>query len=160
MILVAYVYLLISSGSWNHPPDWSYAIQSLEHLGVGGVAVLVLVGFGLGLAIHPLQFAVVQFFEGYWGVSRPALRMRSERIMRYQRQFREIDERGMKASDVLAHWEDIAEVAPDRRHSVLFSRFPFGTRATKPHVSLPIIALKVTNPSCRPGSATCSEVLS
>ena len=103
MILVAYVYLLISSGSWNHPPDWSYAIQSLEHLGVGGVAVLVLVGFGLGLAIHPLQFAVVQFFEGYWGVSRPALRMRSERIMRYKRRFREIDERGMKASDVLVH---------------------------------------------------------
>ena len=124
MILVAYVYLLISSGSWNHPPDWSYAIQSLEHLGVGGVAVLVLVGFGLGLAIHPLQFAVVQFFEGYWGVSRPALRMRSERIMRYQRQFREIDERGMKASDVLAHWEDIAEVDPDRGLSAV-QQVPF-----------------------------------
>ncbi len=106
VICVAYVYLLIASGSWSHPPDWSHAIHSLEHLGVGGVAFLSIIAFGLGLAIHPLQFAVVQFFEGYWGVSPVALSVRSERIIRYQRRYREIDDLGIAASDLLQEWEE------------------------------------------------------
>jgi hypothetical protein len=43
-----------------------------------------LTSLGLALAMHPIQFAVVQFFEGYWGNWALAQRLRSERIVRYQ----------------------------------------------------------------------------
>jgi hypothetical protein len=66
-IYVGFVYLLIASGSWRHSPNWSHAFMSLEHIGIGGIAVLAFLSIGLGLLIHPVQFAVVQFFEGYWG---------------------------------------------------------------------------------------------
>jgi hypothetical protein len=36
-----------------------------------------------GLAVHPIQFALVQFFEGYWGTSRLAKRARTARILHH-----------------------------------------------------------------------------
>ena len=68
-LYVLFVYLLVASGSWHHPPDWSHAFMSLGHLGVDGVVLLTFLGVGLGIFIHPIQFSIVQFFEGYWGTS-------------------------------------------------------------------------------------------
>ena len=58
--------------------------MSLEHLGVGGIAFLALLSVGLGVIIHPIQFAVVQFFEGYWGITLIAQAIRARRIRHYQ----------------------------------------------------------------------------
>ena len=79
-----FVYLLIASGSWHHAPNWSHAFQSLEHLGVGGIALLALFSVALGVIIHPIQFAIVQFFEGYWGISTIAQAVRYQRILHYR----------------------------------------------------------------------------
>lgn len=81
---VTFVYLLIASGSWKHSPDWSKAFASLGHLGVTGVSLLVFFSIGLGLIIHPIQFAIVQFFEGYWGHRAAAEVLRAQRIQRYR----------------------------------------------------------------------------
>ena len=83
-LYVTFIYLLVASGSWQHSPDWQHAFGSLAHLGLGGIAFLALAGIGLGIFIHPIQFAVVQFFEGYWGPGPFAQTIRSQRIMRYQ----------------------------------------------------------------------------
>jgi hypothetical protein len=83
-LYVVFVYVLITSNAWHHSPDWSRAFTSLERLGFGGIAVLALLSIALGVIIHPVQFAMVQFFEGYWGNTRIAQAIRSQRIRRYQ----------------------------------------------------------------------------
>jgi hypothetical protein len=76
---------LIASGSWTHSPNWEHAFTSLEHISIGGIGALAFLSIGLGLVIHPIQFAVVQFFEGYWGTARFAQFIRAQRILHYQR---------------------------------------------------------------------------
>lgn len=82
-VYVFFVYLLIASGSLHHSPDWNGAIVSIGHLGVTGVAMLVLSSIGLGVLLHPIQFALVQFFEGYWGTRLVPQTLRRWRINRY-----------------------------------------------------------------------------
>jgi hypothetical protein len=83
-LYVVFVYLLITSGSWDHLPRWSQAFKSLEQLGVGGIGLIALASIALGVIVHPSQFAIVQFFEGYWGNNCIAQAIRSQRILRYR----------------------------------------------------------------------------
>ncbi len=87
-----------------HQPDWSKAFSSLIHLGFSGISFLAFLSIGLGLLIHPIQFAIVQFFEGYWGPGRFAQRFRTQRILHYQRQCWELDRRGNYAENKLLDW--------------------------------------------------------
>ncbi len=101
-LYVIFVYLLIKAGSWDHSPDWSRAFTSLAHLNIGAIAILALFGVGLGVFIHPIQFAIVQFFEGYWGISRVAQAFRSRRILRYQQMCEELRKKRILARKKLA----------------------------------------------------------
>ena len=84
-LYIVFVYVLIASDSLHHSPNWSDSFKSLEQLGGGGIAFLAFVSIALGVLIHPAQFAIVQFFEGYWGNSRIARVARAQRIIHYQR---------------------------------------------------------------------------
>ena len=42
--------------------------------------------------IHPIQFAIVQFFEGYWGTRSITQRARYQRIVRYSRLCERLDQ--------------------------------------------------------------------
>jgi hypothetical protein len=105
-LYVIFVYLLITSGSWKHSPDWNQAFTSLGHLGVNGVVFLAFFSVGLGVAIHPIQFATVQFLEGYWGTGRIAREIRSQRILRYQGLCRRLNQERNEAHDTLADWNE------------------------------------------------------
>jgi hypothetical protein len=111
-LYVVFVYILIASGSWRHSPNWSHAFTSLGHLGVGGIAVFALFSIGLGVAIHPIQFAVVQFFEGYWGTGRIAQAVRSQRILRYQSICEELENKRDSANDHLADLDAYDKMSP------------------------------------------------
>ena len=100
-LYVIYTYILIASGSWQHSPDWSHAVKSLEQLGVGGIAFLAFLSVTLGIIIHPIQFAIVQFFEGYWGTSPFAQAIRARRILRYQRLYRGLIDEQNRTQDQL-----------------------------------------------------------
>jgi hypothetical protein len=91
-LYVVFVYILITSGSWVHLPRWSQAFKSLEELGVGGIGLMALASIALGVIIHPSQFAIVQFFEGYWGNNFIAQAIRSQRILRYRIQCEELED--------------------------------------------------------------------
>jgi hypothetical protein len=101
-IYVVFVYVLITSGSWEHSPNWANAFKSLEHLGFTGIAFLALVSVGLGVIIHPIQFAIVQFFEGYWGITPIAQAIRSQRVLRYQRLCEQLSREKISANHRLA----------------------------------------------------------
>jgi hypothetical protein len=104
-LYVLFVYLLTASGSWHHQPDWGHAFTSLGHLGVGGIALLAFASVGLGLFIHPIQFAIVQFFEGYWGTSPVSQVIRHQRIIRYQRKCEALNRDTDSVMDMFAAWK-------------------------------------------------------
>lgn len=85
LFLTSFTFLLIKSGAWGNGarPDWVRAGHSFSSL--GNIALLILASVALGVITHPIQYALVQFFEGYWGVGRLARRARAARIMRYRR---------------------------------------------------------------------------
>lgn len=127
-LYVLFVYLLVASGSWNNRPDWNHAFMSLGHLGVDGVALLVFLGIGLGIFIHPIQFAIVQFFEGYWGTRSIPQAIRYQRIVRYQRLCEGLDRDVDSISDKFIDWEEA------RFSSTLSIRAPYrskGDEATR-----------------------------
>jgi hypothetical protein len=102
-LYVVFVYILIMSGSWKHSPNWGQAFISLEHISIGGIGALAFLSIGLGLVIHPIQFALVQFLEGYWGTTRIAQAVRSQRILRYQRLCDELDNKSVEIGEELAY---------------------------------------------------------
>jgi hypothetical protein len=105
-LYVLFVYLLVASGSWHHPPDWNHAFMSLGRLGVDGIALLVFLAVGLGIVIHPIQFAIVQFFEGYWGTRSIPQAIRYQRIFRYQRLCEKYNQDVESVINKLAEWEE------------------------------------------------------
>jgi hypothetical protein len=115
-LYVLFVYLLYASGSWHHPPDWGHAFMSLGHLGVDGVVLLTFLGIGLGIFIHPIQFAIVQFFEGYWGRWHISQAIRYQRIVHYQKICQKLNDDFICTVNTLAAWEkDHPETTPSMR---------------------------------------------
>jgi hypothetical protein len=101
-LYVVFVYLLVATGSPEHSPDWGRAFMSLEQLGIQGIVILAILSIALGAAIHPIQFALVQFFEGYWGAGRMAQRIRTQRILHYRRLCEKLENKQIAATDRLA----------------------------------------------------------
>lgn len=105
-LLVAYVFALLSSGALHQPPNPGSVAHAVSHLSLADVAALTLVSVGLGLALHPLQFAFVQFFEGYWGTGVLAQRARNARIWWHWRRLRALSLRSSYGDDQLGEPED------------------------------------------------------
>jgi hypothetical protein len=97
-MLVAWIVLLVGSGAWSGPPDTAAAFRAFGELGLGGTAGLVLASLAMGVVLHPVQFAFVQFLEGYWGVSRPAQRLRYVRIKHHWDRLDELREKSIRLS--------------------------------------------------------------
>ncbi|HSV65733.1 MAG TPA: hypothetical protein VLJ59_07485 [Mycobacteriales bacterium] len=68
--LVLFGYSLVVSGAATGRPDWAHAFHELTTLSFGVVWILILLMLAVATALHPLQFAITQFFEGYWGLGR------------------------------------------------------------------------------------------
>lgn len=85
LFLVGFTFALAASGAWggSGEPDWAKAGNSFTH--IGDLALLTLVSIAIGIAVHPIQFALVQFFEGYWGTGWLAQRARSARMLHHSR---------------------------------------------------------------------------
>jgi hypothetical protein len=99
-MLVAFVFLLVSSGAWSGQPNASRAFHAVSGINLGTVAALSAAAFTVGLAIHPLQFALVQFYEGYWGDSEIAQRAWLARAVQHH-------ERALHGRTVLADLRDL-----------------------------------------------------
>lgn len=84
-VLTSYVIVLAKSGAWggNHV-NLAHAFTSLDAkdavaLGFGSLAV--------ALALFPLQYRMIQWLEGYWGRSRPALRIAAAATARHRKRY-------------------------------------------------------------------------
>ena len=83
LLLVAWISFVASSGAWSAPPDWQQAAQFFTRISLGSVFLLVLIAIAIGVALHPLQFTLMQLLEGYWGTSGLAIELRVTRTARY-----------------------------------------------------------------------------
>jgi hypothetical protein len=97
-IFVTFVYALIASGVPLNPPDWGNALAAFMDLGIAGVLLLALSALVLGLVLHPLQFALVQLYEGYWGLSRVAVALSTTRAQHHRRRRKAVIKRGEDAA--------------------------------------------------------------
>jgi len=122
-LYVTFVYLLVASGSLEHPPNWRQAFAALEHPGISGVALLAFLSIGLGIIIHPIQFTIVQFLEGYWGASRTALTIRTQRILHYQELCQRLEHEQITAGEVLNNWKDAGVKATARSRARFNSQY-------------------------------------
>jgi hypothetical protein len=84
LLLTGFIFALIESGAWSESSslDWARAGNAFTHL--GNLALLILISIALGVVVHPIQFALVQFFEGYWGTSSWTQRARVARMMHHR----------------------------------------------------------------------------
>jgi hypothetical protein len=90
LFLIGFIFALIETGAWSGSgePDWARAGNAFTHL--GNLALLVLASIALGVVVHPIQFALVQFFEGYWGIGKFAQRARVARTRHHLQRLRTV----------------------------------------------------------------------
>lgn len=82
-LFVLYAYALASSGAFDAEPAWGDAADALANIGLAEASLLIVVSFAVALVLHPLQFALLQLAEGYWGASRIARRLALHRTTRH-----------------------------------------------------------------------------
>lgn len=104
-LLVSYVYVLFRSDAFGGPLDWAKGFDALSHPGIGGAITLLFASAGLAVVTHPMQFAFVQFFEGYWGNGLIAQQLRVQRMMYYQAMYRRISDVKIEADDIIADFK-------------------------------------------------------
>jgi hypothetical protein len=149
LLFVVYVFFLIRSGAWKHAPNWGVAVDSLVRIGAGGAVVLIVLGAALGIAVHPLQFSLVQFLEGYWGANVAARMARAAGIMRHRRRIRSLAHKEEEREDNEAsrlldlYPKDLDDVMPTRlgnvlrRYEMLTGRqYELNVLTILPHVAL------------------------
>lgn len=105
-LLVAYVYLLTQSDVPSGAPQWGKGFSALSSVSLGSAVVLAMASLGLSLALHPFQFSVTQFFEGYWGQSRPAQRLRVWRMTHYRRRLEALHEEFGRTAEIVQEVRD------------------------------------------------------
>ncbi|TDD38671.1 hypothetical protein E1287_05170 [Actinomadura sp. KC06] len=126
-VLVFYVYLLISSGAWSGPPDWKRAATAVTGIGVGTAAALSVLSLLAGLVLHPLQFALVQVYEGYWGTSKTARLMATRRAMRRCRYVEALRD---EERDINDHFKEHPELSVPLRHWLMTTHLEAGRVST------------------------------
>jgi hypothetical protein len=114
LFLTGFTFALIESGAWNESGslDWARAGSAFTH--IGNLALLILISIVLGVAVHPLQFALVQFFEGYWGTRKWAQRARAVRILHHRERYRSLLGKGLTADTAIKQADAKARQAAEK----------------------------------------------
>lgn len=120
-VFVAYLTLLVRSGAWGSSAvrfGDAVAHVSARDLAESGIASLL-----IALTLHPLQFALIQAFEGFWGSSRLATWLALRNVLRHRRRADALHSRALE--------EDInarpAAVWADKREPAYAARPDAGT---------------------------------
>jgi len=109
LLLVAFIAVLARSGAWNREPDIGEGVRALTDLSLGGTFALILSALALGVVLHPLQFSLAQFLEGYWGSNPFWARLRETRIRYHVRRRDALDRQMGDEDDILELHKKAAE---------------------------------------------------
>lgn len=67
LIATVYPLLLLAAGAPQQAPDPRLALDAVRNINLAGFGLLLIVVVAVGLVLQPLQFALTQLLEGYWG---------------------------------------------------------------------------------------------
>jgi len=67
VLLTGWLFVVFATGAAGGTPSAAQAFRAIKDLSIAGVIALFAFALLAALALHPLQFAIVQFLEGYWG---------------------------------------------------------------------------------------------
>lgn len=96
-VLIAYGYVLVQV-SWSGPVRWSALAEvRWQDVLLAGLGALV-----LALMLNPLQFAMIQLFEGYWGRSALGVGLSSIRIKHHRRRLLALEKAERDAGALIA----------------------------------------------------------
>lgn len=101
LFLVLWTYALIASGAWRNAPDLKSMTARTSHWSLAGVAWLIVATLLVALLLHPLQFAMTQLLEGYWGNSSVAIGAMKLKIVYYRKRQRQLKEQSGHHYNVL-----------------------------------------------------------
>lgn len=90
LFLTLWLSALVASGAVTGSPSLTslgHSFDSLAH-----AAWLIIIAIAAGLFVHPLQFSIIQLFEGYWGAGRLGVAAAHFRVVHYRRRERHLDE--------------------------------------------------------------------
>jgi hypothetical protein len=90
LFLTGFIFALIESGAWNESGNLDWGKAGLAFTDIGKLALLILISIAIGVAVHPIQFALVQFFEGYWGTRGWAQQARIVRILHHRDRYQSL----------------------------------------------------------------------
>jgi hypothetical protein len=106
LFLVLWSAALATSGAWQGPPHPEWIGPRVGSWSIAGVAWLLLASLATGLFLHPLQFAMTQVLEGYWGYSRVARVLLRARIRHHRHRVQATEEAVARLDDRLAQQID------------------------------------------------------
>ncbi|XVS61910.1 hypothetical protein ACQPYE_27010 [Actinosynnema sp. CA-299493] len=114
-VFVSYVYLLLASGAWSGPVRFGDAVRDLD-LKAG--VLLAILSFTAAVALHSLQYTLIQLLEGYWGRSRVGQILAVLRINHHRSLSKEMVDEILEADEVVGG----GSREPDMRNRVLLAR--------------------------------------
>jgi hypothetical protein len=88
LLLVMWTYIVISSGAPSERPAIRNIYTGFSHWPAGKVTGLVLATLAAALILHPLQFAITQLLEGYWGTTPLATAAMKLRVVHHRKRQR------------------------------------------------------------------------
>ena len=115
LLFILYAYALFEAGAWSGDFEPAKALHAFESLNAGGIVALIVTALLLGLVLHPFQFAITQFLEGYWGASSIGLGLARHRIVHYRRVTRALEDAADYADE---EWKTAVEAARAKRVDV------------------------------------------
>lgn len=147
LLLVIYAFLLAHSGASSHNPAWGAAINDLMRIGIGGDVVLIVLAIALGVGVHPIQFGLVQFLEGYWGTNPVARKARLLRITHHRNRVASLTDREENDEEASRQLDlyplDPGDIMPTRlgnvlrRYEILAGRqYELNVLTVLPHLAL------------------------
>lgn len=89
-VTILYIQVLVGAQPWTGDPDWQGGYRFATSGGFSQALQLLVASLLLGLVLHPIQYALVQACEGYWGTSRVAQYLMSHRIRFHRRRRAEL----------------------------------------------------------------------
>ncbi|MGK3207428.1 hypothetical protein [Amycolatopsis sp. MEPSY49] len=127
LFLVLWSAALIAAGAWTGGPQLKQLGSDFGQLTLAKVAWILLLSLVTGLFLHPLQFAMTQVLEGYWGHSKVARTLALVKIDRYRKKQRELENRRENVSSQLreivdARLESMGEGSPNSWDPVTYEK--------------------------------------
>ncbi len=107
LFFVGVTWTLLAADAFTGPPDPDAFLHRVQQLSVGGVGALLLTALALGYALHPVQYALTQLLEGYWGTTSAGLALMRWRIHAYRHRHEELTDRLSTAKGKIRGFKDV-----------------------------------------------------